>query len=38
MPGFFFCRVAAVNGVTAFLLFIGRLFVVGIIGKESDIT
>ena len=28
-------RVAAVNGVTAFLLFIGKLFVVGIIGVAS---
>ena len=28
-------RVAAVNGVTAFLLFIGKLFVVGIIGVGS---
>ncbi|XP_046845307.1 choline transporter-like protein 4 isoform X2 [Xenia sp. Carnegie-2017] len=28
-------RVAAINGVTAFLLFMGRLFVVGVIGVAS---
>ena len=38
MSSSFFCRVAAVNGVTAFLLFMGKLFVVGIIGKNFSLT